>query len=144
MAKTSPSAQAVKECLRVAREGAKPWVMPPAVAKKLGESFKKDFDREIPDQRAWRLWKPRATRLSHYIGVLSAFLAEKDAHLPRRPGKITFENTMGAVELVKKVCPDRPTTSPQPMGRLCRLVEPSATVRSRAESWLTSGPNGGE
>ena len=144
MAKTSPSSQAVKECLRVAREAAKPWVMPPAVAKKLGESFKKDFDREIPDQRAWRLWKPRATRLSHYIGALSAFLAEKDAHLPRRPGKISFENTMGAVELVKKVCPDRPTTSPQPMGRLCRLVEPSATVRSRAESWLTSGPNGGE
>ena len=144
MAKTSPSAQAVKECLRVAREGAKPWVMPPAVAKKLGESFKKDFDREIPDQRAWRLWKPRATRLSHYIGVLSAFLAEKDAHLPRRPGKITFENTMGAVELVKKVCPDRPSTGVQPMGRLCRLVEPSATVKSRAESWLTSGPNGGE
>lgn len=142
MAKTSPSTQAVKECLRVAREGARPWTMPPTVAKKLGESFTKDFEREIPDQRAWRLWKPRAIRLSRYIGVLSAFLAEKDAHLPRRPGKISFENTMGAVALVKKVCPDRPSSSPQPMGRLCRLVEPSSTTSSRAESWLTSGSNG--
>ncbi len=142
MAKTTPSTQAVKECLRVAIDGAKPWRMPPAVAKKLGQSFTKDFEREIPDQRAWRLWKPRALRLSRYIGVLSAFLAEKDARLPRRPGSISFENTMGAVALVKKICPDRSSSRPQPMGQLCRLVEPSPTTSSRAESWLTSGPNG--
>ncbi|HXK12596.1 MAG TPA: hypothetical protein VMT70_23370 [Vicinamibacteria bacterium] len=120
---------ALDQTVAAMNEGARPWRLGEAAARRIREAYRPDFEIQFRRPRAWERESGKVLRLARWAGAVAALLAETEVGPGTEPGEVPADHAFVGSLAARHACPipASPRGAAVVAGRWCNQVS-SATV----------------
>jgi hypothetical protein len=96
---------ALDQAVAAMGEGARPWSMGPAAARRVRDAYRPDFEIQFRRPGAWERESGKVLRLARWAGAVAALLAETEAGPGVEPGDVPPDHAFVGTLAARHACP---------------------------------------